>query len=122
MITGEVSQEAYIYNRDMDWLRSCDVVVAEVTQPSLGVGYEIAMAETFKKRVLCLFRPGRERSLSAMIRGNNKMNIVDYNNLEEACGAIDHYFALMATEADWAKEREEGLERDYFQLLSKYSE
>lgn len=33
------------------------VLVAEVTQPSLGVGYEIGRAVDLKKRILCLFRP-----------------------------------------------------------------
>lgn len=33
------------------------MVVAEVTQPSLGVGYELGRAVAFNKRILCLFRP-----------------------------------------------------------------
>ena len=36
---------------------SVAVLVAEVTQPSLGVGYEIGRAVDMKKKVLCLFRP-----------------------------------------------------------------
>ncbi|KAK3554768.1 hypothetical protein QTP70_033463, partial [Hemibagrus guttatus] len=58
-----------IYERDMEWLAQSDVVVAEVTQPSLGVGYEIGQATAMKKRILCLFRPSSGRVLSAMIRG-----------------------------------------------------
>ena len=37
------------------------VLVAEVTQPSLGVGYEIGRAVAMNKRTLCLFRPESER-------------------------------------------------------------
>ena len=33
------------------------VVVAEVTQPSLGVGYELGWAVALGKQILCLFRP-----------------------------------------------------------------
>ena len=33
------------------------VVVAEVTQPSLGVGYELGWAVALHKPVLCLFHP-----------------------------------------------------------------
>lgn len=33
------------------------VVVAEVTQPSLGVGYELGRAVALGKQILCLFRP-----------------------------------------------------------------
>ncbi|XP_040034061.1 5-hydroxymethyl-dUMP N-hydrolase isoform X2 [Gasterosteus aculeatus] len=58
-----------IHDRDVDWLRQCDVVVAEVTQPSLGVGYELGRAVAMEKRIFCLFRPTSGRNLSAMIRG-----------------------------------------------------
>lgn len=33
------------------------MVVAEVTQPSLGVGYELGRAVALNKPILCLFRP-----------------------------------------------------------------
>ncbi|XP_063489224.1 5-hydroxymethyl-dUMP N-hydrolase isoform X4 [Symphalangus syndactylus] len=46
-----------IHERDLEWLQQADVVVAEVTQPSLGVGYELGRAVAFNKRILCLFRP-----------------------------------------------------------------
>lgn len=36
---------------------SLPVVVAEVTQPSLGVGYELGRAVVLNKQILCLFRP-----------------------------------------------------------------
>lgn len=51
-------------------------IVAEVTQPSLGVGYEIAKAEEMGKLILCLYRPSNERSLSAMISGNKYKNLI----------------------------------------------
>ena len=47
--------EEFIYNRDVDWLRESDCVIAEVTQPSLGVGYELGFAESLKIPVLCLY-------------------------------------------------------------------
>ena len=61
---------AAIYERDMAWIMAADVVVAEVTSPSLGVGYELHVAETRKIPVLCLFNEEAGRSLSAMIAGN----------------------------------------------------
>ncbi|MBU1139834.1 MAG: nucleoside 2-deoxyribosyltransferase, partial [Proteobacteria bacterium] len=38
--------EKEIFARDMRWIAEADLVVAEVTTPSLGVGYELAVAET----------------------------------------------------------------------------
>ncbi|KAM9344935.1 5-hydroxymethyl-dUMP N-hydrolase [Symphorus nematophorus] len=61
--------DRFIHDRDVDWLRQSDVVVAEVTQPSLGVGYELGRAVDMKKKIFCLFRPSSGRRLSAMIRG-----------------------------------------------------
>ncbi|XP_075438013.1 5-hydroxymethyl-dUMP N-hydrolase [Ascaphus truei] len=70
--TGEEAGAAgdrFIHDRDVEWLQQADVVVAEVTQPSLGVGYELGRAVAMNKKILCLFRPSCGRVLSAMIRG-----------------------------------------------------
>ena len=47
------SKNEEIYNRDIKWLQSADIVVAEVTTPSLGVGYELGIAEKLNIPVLC---------------------------------------------------------------------
>ena len=86
---------AFIYERDMDWIRESDVVVVEATQPSLGVGYEIGSSEG-KKPILCLYRPQSDRSLSAMIRGNKNLNVYDYKDIEEVKIIIKDYFAKFA--------------------------
>jgi len=79
-----ISEQA-IFARDLAWLDSADLVIAEVTTPSLGVGYEIAAAEARGKPILCLFRTteGR-RSLSAMIDGNPALSVRRYADLAEA--------------------------------------
>ena len=81
-----------IYKRDIKWLQSADTVVAEVTTPSLGVGYELGIAEKLKKPVLCLYRPSKGRRLSAMVQGNNKLSLWEYHNLKEARSCIDAFF------------------------------
>ena len=70
-----------IYRRDMGWLDEADVVVAEVTVPSLGVGYEIGRAELLGKPVICLFREEPGRRLSAMISGNPTMAVEHYETV-----------------------------------------
>src|SRR3989338_5373851 len=72
---GENKASEIIYKRDMRWLKESDVVVAEVTTPSLGVGYEIAKAEEMGKRILCLYRPASERRLSAMVAGSKRISV-----------------------------------------------
>lgn len=85
---GEVEKtDEFIRRRDLEWLESSDLVVAEVTHPSLGVGYELAYAEARNIPVLCLFRPG-QRLLSAIVRGNSYFDIVDYESFEDLVDII----------------------------------
>ncbi|KAL3846791.1 hypothetical protein ACJMK2_017748 [Sinanodonta woodiana] len=70
-ISEETLDDKFIHDRDVEWLENSDAVVAEVTQPSLGVGYEIGRAVAMRKRILCLFRPASGKKLSAMIGGAN---------------------------------------------------
>jgi nucleoside 2-deoxyribosyltransferase len=70
-----------IYSRDLAWLTAADIVVAEVTRPSLGVGFEIAKAVDMQKRVICLFRTSAGTRLSAMIAGCPSVRIVYYESL-----------------------------------------
>ncbi|XP_074531484.1 5-hydroxymethyl-dUMP N-hydrolase-like [Halichoeres trimaculatus] len=72
-----------IHDQDMNFLRQSDMVVAEVTQPSLGVGYELGRALDMKKKVFCLFRPSSGRNLSAMIRGADDGNLFVVRNYSE---------------------------------------
>ena len=73
-----------IFQSDMTWLHECDAVIAEVSTPSLGVGYEIGVAETLEKPILCLFRPDVGLRLSAMISGNDRLSIREYDTLSQA--------------------------------------
>ena len=58
-----------VYDRDVAWIRSSDVLIAEVSVPSHGVGYEIGYALGLGKRVLALHH--KERRVSKMITGNS---------------------------------------------------
>jgi nucleoside 2-deoxyribosyltransferase len=98
---GELGiKDTKIHRRDMDWLTDADTVVAEVTTPSSGVGYEIGrivernlwVLGHERKNILCLYRRQTKRRLSAMIRGNDGVSNVEYTNLEEAKAAIDEFF------------------------------
>ena len=89
---GENKPAAYVYSRDIEWLTAADIVVAEVTTPSLGVGYEIAKAEELKKKMLCLFRPSTDKSLSAMITGNAALLVREYATLIDIQGILKDFF------------------------------
>ena len=84
--------DTYIHDRDMAWIRESDIVIAEVTTPSLGVGYEIAMAIQLKKPVYCFFNMKSGKRLSAMIRGSKKVKIKEYYNLEDITRSFAEIF------------------------------
>ncbi|MFC7114205.1 nucleoside 2-deoxyribosyltransferase [Natronoarchaeum sp. GCM10025703] len=80
-----------IYEQDVEWLRQADAVVAEVTTPSLGVGYELGRAVAWEIPVLCLYRPDSEHELSAMVRGNADARVVEYETLADVEPAIEEF-------------------------------
>ena len=89
---GETNRsDREIFMRDMEWLQSADLVIAEVTTPSLGVGYELGIAAKLKIPVLCLYRPIKGKRLSAMISGNEKFNCQAYQTLDGAKVHIDKF-------------------------------
>ncbi|XP_059086446.1 2'-deoxynucleoside 5'-phosphate N-hydrolase 1-like isoform X1 [Tigriopus californicus] len=92
-MSGEHEEnDRQIYDRDMELLDECDVVVAEVTVPSLGVGFEIGSAVAMGKRILCLYRPQPGKKLSAMILGMPESHgtVVEY--AEDGIDAIFEEF------------------------------
>lgn len=70
--------DTYIYERDVSWIDEADMVVAEVTNASHGVGYEIGYAEARWTPVYCLFRAMEWKRVSAMISGNKKLHVLNY--------------------------------------------
>lgn len=85
--------DRFIHDRDLEWLQSADVLVAEVTTVSMGVGYEIGRAVESGKPVLCLFRPDAGNNLSAMIAGCTNLELLNYQTLTEAQKGIKHFLS-----------------------------
>ncbi len=84
----KVAEPVEIFTRDMRWLQQCDVVVAEVSTPSHGVGYEVALGLTLQKPVLCCYQRGKR--VSKIITGNTNptLRVVEYSSEEEAVQAV----------------------------------
>jgi nucleoside 2-deoxyribosyltransferase len=87
---GEGLEAEFIFTRDMDWVKEADIIIAEVSTPSLGVGYEIGQAEAMGKPILCLYRK-TDSNLSAMISGNRVLTVKEYDNLETALGLVNEF-------------------------------
>jgi hypothetical protein len=84
-----------IFDRDLGWIAEAELLVAEVSHPSTGVGYEIAAARyRFGIPVICLWRPAWTRRCSAMVSGDPEVRTIEYTDatfaemLEELARAV----------------------------------
>jgi len=85
--------DAQIYRRDINWLKTADCVIAEVSTPSLGVGYELTKAEEWQIPVLALYRRHPARKLSSMIAGGGKIKVHKYSSVDQLDGVIKDFLA-----------------------------
>jgi 2'-deoxynucleoside 5'-phosphate N-hydrolase len=62
-----------VYLRDMAWVESCDVLVAEASGSSYGVGFEVGYllgrAPRSGQRAIVMFRQDRRPTISRLITG-----------------------------------------------------
>jgi nucleoside 2-deoxyribosyltransferase len=93
---GETMSDKAIHDRDVAWLLASDCVVAEVTNPSLGVGYEIGLATQAKIPVLCLYRALPGRRLSAMIAGCNFVQVNRYSDIAQVAPLLAEFFQSLS--------------------------
>jgi nucleoside 2-deoxyribosyltransferase len=87
---------ADVYRRDIDWIDGCQAMIAEVSTPSHGVGYEIAYALGRGKPVLCCYREGR--LVSKMLTGNDSrgLEIRAYRDEDHAIELIDAFLQALS--------------------------
>lgn len=87
-----------VYTRDVTWIRASDVLIAEVSAPSHGVGYEIGYALGVGKPVLALYEEGRK--VSKMISGNPDPNlsVKTYRSPEHAVELVREFLGSFIRE------------------------
>ena len=82
------AEDTAIYEQDTAWLRESDLLIAECTCPSLGVGYELAYAESHSKPCY-IFYDRTKAQLSAMLTGDSYYNIYPYESSDEIFAKLD---------------------------------
>ena len=80
-----------VFRRDIDWLNSSQRLIADVSNPSLGVGYEICHALAKKIPTLCVYQNGV--TVSKMITGNNSpyLQTFAYQNFAGLFAEIERF-------------------------------
>ena len=74
-----------IYRHDIELLKKSEVFIAEISNPSLGVGYEICEAEKRKLPIVYIYNSNYKSNVSLMILGSpyKYRKSLEYNNIEE---------------------------------------
>ena len=87
-----------VYRRDLQWLTACDVLVAEASGSSYGVGFEVGYvlgrAQATGQRVVLLSDAARRDKVSRLITGNcdPACTTFEYRSLDELTAFIDQQF------------------------------
>jgi len=89
---GENLSDNTIHDRDVGWISLADVIIAEVSVSSLGVGYELGRAVEQNKNILCLYQPLDGRRLTGMISGCDGIVCKKYKDILQANKIIKNYF------------------------------
>jgi hypothetical protein len=100
---GESLSAREIFDRDVAWIeevaRAGGVLVAEVSRPSTGVGYEIGLARyRYGMPVICLYRPAFTRRCSGMVAGDRGIRLIEYTD-ETVASAVDKLLDAVANKA-----------------------
>jgi hypothetical protein len=89
-IKGVVDWNA-VFKENMESLNKADVMVAEVTEKSFGVGFQVALAAQQKKPILLLHQKhGYKKSLADGVAGDY-IERKDYQNGDEIEGLVNAF-------------------------------
>lgn len=72
-----------VFQQDHLGLQQCDLLIAEVSEPSHGVGSELMQAYFQETPIVCLCRKGKQ--LSRMVTGNPMVREVIHYASEQDC-------------------------------------
>ncbi|MCE7742792.1 MAG: hypothetical protein GOP50_10085 [Candidatus Heimdallarchaeota archaeon] len=71
-----------IFERDMNWLKLSEKIIADVNEPSHGVGMEIMYAYKHDIPVICLLNK-KNKPLSRMVEGSPHIILIEYESKED---------------------------------------
>ena len=86
--------ERDVYVRDVEWLEQCDLLIADASGSSFGVGFEVGSvlgrSDRPAQRVLLLYRADRRNQISRLIVGNShpRCDVLTYENPEDLISRV----------------------------------
>jgi nucleoside 2-deoxyribosyltransferase len=91
--------ERAVYERDLAWLEACDILIADASGSSFGVGFEVGYvlgrSDRTDQRVILLYRADCRDRISRLIVGNahSRCRTIAYRDSEDLTKSV-----LSATE------------------------
>lgn len=83
-----IAKEAFQKDEDIykdleEKLKIADIIFAEVSVPSLGVGYELGYADRLNKKIIAVYDQNYTEKVSTMIRGNKRIELIPYRDIAQ---------------------------------------
>ena len=69
-----------------DIIKTCDIMIAEVSFPSTGLGIELGWADSFGRSIICVYQKGAKMSGSLKLVCNN---IIEYKDDKDLIDELD---------------------------------
>jgi nucleoside 2-deoxyribosyltransferase len=79
----EIFDKKFVYTRDTEMIRESDIILANISNPSLWVGYEIGYAEALGKKIICFYQTSLNNKISGMITWNPSFQSYPIHSLNE---------------------------------------
>lgn len=118
-----------IHHHNIGLLQHAHLLIAEITAPSLGVGYEIAIASTIGIPILCLYQCSKEQRVSLMVRGaaGPQLRVLPYDKPSDlhrivASALIDFTPEITATPLSSVSSSASGVDQHFDKLAAFYDD
>lgn len=79
---NDVTDES-IFKKLEQKLNQADIIFAELTVPSLGVGYELGYADSHNKKIIGIYDKTAVQKITTMVRGNKRIKVIPYTDIYE---------------------------------------
>jgi hypothetical protein len=86
-----------VFDRDKKGAESCDVLVADVGSPSIGVGMEVMAAYLAGARIVLVSRKGV--AVSRMLRHMDRKEFLEYEDLSEVYPSLRELLSTQGSRA-----------------------
>ncbi len=70
-------------------LQEADIIFAELTIPSIGVGYELGYADSHNKKIIGIYDTTIVPKITTMVRGNKRIKTIPYTDINEIISQLD---------------------------------